>query len=466
LHCIIIIIIIMLQSIWKTITRERSQRGMNKNDETPISLKNKKDHKLKDKSKSKGKGKRSDKNSLDDDNFDESSTSTKKTIDTVEDDLALDHFPDFHDIETIRSITTTTTTTVKSKSSSTSTDANGGSEEEEGEEEDDDDSDGIASDTDEEDVEEQRKRYQNLTKEDQDVQVFLALAERMSLSSLLHLLQGHVRTADNLSNDCLQPYKDIAQAETNRQRKILLSTSRQSRRLRRRRRQVKRKSSGSDGDVKEDEQDHGEDQEHDDDDDEEEGMSGPKRKKIKKFRFAEVTNNQVRVVVHEVESWKEFKNDIWWTPQEMQQIRKDLIEMVYFFRKHHAGYIQSVQAVALEDNDKHIVDEHLKRLTQGGGGSLARGLEAHIVQLLSDHRKQTIQAVLEEQLECWNSKDDNDLTSNCLREMSLSYSTMSATFAHRMAQTDEIEALKANMSKWRAVPSAQTAVRGGFFGDV
>lgn len=246
------------------------------------------------------------------------------------------------------------------------------------------------SDDDNDEVIERGKKYE--TKEDQDVAVFLALMERMSLKSMLHLLQGHAR-ASNMSSECMQQYAEIVEAETIRKPTNL-----------------------------------------------------PEKKlvKQKKFRFAEVAGGKVRAVVHEVESWKDAQG-VWWKPAEMQGIRAELVETINFFRRHRASYIHSVEAIARGNEPEDVIESHMKNLTKD---SYARGLESHIVRLLSDSRKATVRAVLREQSECRSCGDNYDVTSHCLREMSLSYSRMSVRFSEKIGRCDEIDSLKASMSRW------------------
>jgi hypothetical protein len=252
-------------------------------------------------------------------------------------------------------------------------------------------------DSDSDDLEKSRKSeltYEMLaakyeTKEDQDVAVFLALADRMSMSSLLHILQGHVRS-ENLD---IHQYSDIANLE-------------KSKRERR--------------------------------------PSQQAAPKPKMFRWAEVTDGKVRVAVHEVECLKAMKN-LWWKASEMRTIQMELVETVQFFRRYRHDYIESVEVIA-QRSDKlpeQIVETHMKNLTKD---TYTRGLEAHIVKLLSANRKKTVNAVMEEQHEC--AADEYDIKSRCLREQSLAYSKLSRTFAQKMGQCDEIIALKANLSAW------------------
>jgi hypothetical protein len=248
---------------------------------------------------------------------------------------------------------------------------------------------------DEESVVQEGQEEKYSTKEDEDVAVFLSLAKRMSLKSLLHLLQG-LASSQNLSSEYLTKYSALADSDAT-------TTTKQAK---------------------------------------------PAVKK--QFRFAEVRDHQVRVVVHEVESWKHIK-ELWMGPEEAQAIRADLIETVQFFSKHRPMYIDSVEIVAKSTEPESVVENHMRLLTED---SFARGLEAHIVKLLSGNRKNTVRAVLQEQSECQLSEGNYEMTSHCLREQSLAYSQLSTGFAEKMGRCDQIIALKASMSRWRPSPEA------------
>lgn len=252
----------------------------------------------------------------------------------------------------------------------------------------------------------QKKAELYRTKEDQDVAVFMELVKRMNIKSLLHLLQGHVRT-QNLPPSYVREYTQA------------LSTK------------------------KDDKESTSEDAEN--------AIQKKPLEKKKHFRWAEVRDEKVRAVVHEIESIKEYKF-LWWTPEEMHAIRTELIDIVQFFKKRRPNYILSVEVVAKQTESQSVIEENMKKLTED---SFPRGLETHIVKLLSDHRRNTIQAVLEEQKECRECNDNAETTMHCLHEQSLAYSRMSAKFAACMAKCDEIDALKANMSRWYG--SAQAA---------
>jgi hypothetical protein len=263
--------------------------------------------------------------------------------------------------------------------------------------------DGELTDGSDDDSTVRKKEEAYATKEDQDVAVFMDIAKRLCMKSLLHLLQGHLRSQQNLPSSYLQEYN---QALTD----------------------LESKPSSLKG-----------------------PSTLPERKTLprkKQFRWAEVTHAKVRVVVYKVDTIKSFK-DLWWSPAELNAIRKDLIDAVQFFRRRRPNYLTSVEIVARGNQAEAVVEDHMKQLM---ADSFPRGLETHIVKMLSDHRKSTIQAVLEEQKECKACNDTPECTRHCLREQSLAYSQMSIRFAANMAKCDEIDALKAGMSRWRRSP--------------
>ncbi|KAL3910096.1 MAG: hypothetical protein SGILL_007825 [Bacillariaceae sp.] len=354
-------------------------------------------------------------------------------------------------------------------------------------------SDGTDSSSDEEEdaAAVQRRTEKYRTKEDEDVAVFMNLAKRMSLKSLLHLLKGHVQSQrDQYSTEYMKHYND-----TLKHCKSFSSSG--------------DLSSSSLSSILSTDDDHLDDvkaeptsiiakksPEKADSTERQAGSpdSTPKRHhhhrhhkkkkaslvKKKCFRWAEVTNEKVRTVVHEIESVKTCA-DLWWQPQEMHNIRADLIETVKFYRKRRPSYIQSVEIVARHagelatanpsasspprvspatpttnkdavaagfSHQQQILEDHMKSL-MGAEHSYARGLETHIVKMLSDHRKSTVSAVIEEQRECKLCNDDYDTTTHCLREQSIAYSSMSTKFSFAMARCDQIDALKASMSEWK-----------------
>ena len=257
--------------------------------------------------------------------------------------------------------------------------------------------------SDEESVTQREEEYR--TKEDEDVAMFLNLTKRMSLQSLLHLLQGAAKAQNNILDASENPMMEY---------NVLLST-----------RAGGLKSSHSAAAAA--------------------GQSSsPNRPKEKKFRFAEISENRVREVVHYIESYKEY-SELWWSEQEMIEIRADKVRVVKHFRKYRPAFIQSVEILVKGNESKGVLEEHMRRLTED---SFARGLETHSVRCISDRRKSHIAAVLQEQEDCRDSGDTFEVASHCLREQSLAYSQLLSDFALRMAKCDHIDALKASMSTW------------------
>lgn len=231
----------------------------------------------------------------------------------------------------------------------------------------------------------ERAKYS--TKEDQDVAVFMLLAENLSLRSLLHLLQGHVRAQQGYH------YTDAVNAVwADSSNKNTLS------------------------------------------------------KRKKQFRFAEIAGGtMIRQVIHEIESYKDMK-ELWWSDEEMMQVRMQAIETVKHFRKHRKAFITAVETVS-SAKDPLQIDTAIKQLARD---SFARGLETHICTFLSQKRVEIVAAVLEEQKQCRMCGDSYDLTAASLRSLSLVRSLNSRTFAEKLGEADHIDALKATMSSWYA----------------
>lgn len=240
--------------------------------------------------------------------------------------------------------------------------------------------------SDSEEETEKRKKY--ATKEDEDVAVFMAIANKMSIRSLMHLMQGHAR-ALNLPSDYVATI-----AET-----VAKSAK-------------------------------------------------PARTVVKKFRFNEedgALKNDILII----DPLKEFK-ELWISGEEMSDIRYDAIQAVNYFRKYEPTYSEAVETIANSFRDtspqaEMILEDAMRKIIQEG---FARGLEPHIVSLLSDRRTELVRAVLAEQKECRMCKDSYEISSQCLREQSLAYSEQSTFFADKIAECDHIEALKACLSPW------------------
>ncbi|KAG7349087.1 hypothetical protein IV203_011684 [Nitzschia inconspicua] len=349
--------------------------------------------------------------------------------------------------------------------------------------------DSSSSDEDEDSAAVQRKTERYRTKEDEDVAVFMNLAKRMSLKSLLHLLKGHVQSQrDQYSveymkqyNNALKHYKSASSSSSDLSSAASLNSILSKQELNDE--EVNKNEAGATLDAQANEDSspprrhHHHRRRH---------KKHPPLQKKKLFRWAEVTGDQVRTVVHEIESFK-YCMELWWQPGEMHAIRLDLVDTVKFYRKRRPGYIQSVEIVArfagelfntnakasssstadeavsssytsetsaveqisqCISHQQQLLEEHMKSL-MSAEHSYARGLETHIVKMLSDHRKSTVSAVIDEQRECKLCNDDYETTSHCLREQSIAYSNMSTKFAYAMARCDQIEGLKSSMSAWK-----------------
>jgi len=252
------------------------------------------------------------------------------------------------------------------------------------------------------------------TKEDRDVAVFTDIATRLAMTSLVHLVQGNESSQQSLPSSHLQ-LDDHAFAVTGRQ-------------------------PGSKPTI----------MKH--------PSSSPKKAplvKQKHFRWAEVTDSKVRVVIHEVESVKDCK-EMCWSPEELSAIKKEVIDAVQFFRQFRQNYAHSIEVVAKGNQEQSVIKDHMEQVM---ADSFPRGLETHIVKMLYDHRKSTIQSVLDKQKECKSNKSSPACTARSIREQSMAYSQLSTRFASSMARCDEIDALKAKMSRWRDTPASAS----GFF---
>lgn len=286
----------------------------------------------------------------------------------------------------------------------------------------------------------QREKYS--TKVDQDVAVFMMIAEKLSVTSLVHLLQGHVR-----SQQChTWHYDTLCAIEQEKRQKALVQVEESS---------STSSSSGSD-------------------------FESPKKKRRKSFRFATIRNGDVRTVVHEIESIStpEYINDIWWNGNEMMSFRCNAIDTVRHYRKHRKKYIDAIESIVISSGSTSSAENHNSSINSDSSNddstnkiksnrnnhamsatvenavkvltidSYARGLETHICTILSRARTEMIEALLEEQTECKKCGDSYDVSAESLRGQSLAYSTAAVQFAIALGHVDQIEALKAAMSVW------------------
>lgn len=169
-----------------------------------------------------------------------------------------------------------------------------------------------------------------------------------------------------------------------------------------------------------------------------------------KVRFAEdESTGELRLQVHPVECWKDMK-DMWWNPQEMVSIRAENRRVASYFRRRRQDYVQNLEFVALYEEPQQVVADVLNVLVDD---SYARGLEAHIVSLLSSTRQEAVRAVLDEQSQCHADKDDFNSICYSLREQLLLRSKLCTRFAEKMGQCDQLIATKASLASWGATSS-------------
>eukprot|EP00527_Entomoneis_sp_CCMP2396_P006333 CAMPEP_0198152584 /NCGR_PEP_ID=MMETSP1443-20131203/60443_1 /TAXON_ID=186043 /ORGANISM="Entomoneis sp., Strain CCMP2396" /LENGTH=333 /DNA_ID=CAMNT_0043818653 /DNA_START=1 /DNA_END=998 /DNA_ORIENTATION=+ len=266
-------------------------------------------------------------------------------------------------------------------------------------------------------------------KEDQDVAVFLALVDKMSVQSLLFILQGHARSMYNIQQ------KELRQS--------LQQIMKSSKRVR-------------------------------------EG-----KKIVKKLRFAEIMGGhqiqeEIREIIHVSEISDEDRSILWWSGKQMRQMKTEAAKVVRFFKEHRPEYSASVSILCashLSGTNEILVERHMKKLTQN---SFPRGLECHIVPALNEVRAEGIRSVMEEQKQFFakrrarardvvSSSNDNNMQSSDMkmkdhnndvemeemfafwetaRKKYVAASVPCLAFAVKIAECDHVEALKASLSKW------------------
>mmetsp|Transcript_9288 Transcript_9288/g.20088 ORF Transcript_9288/g.20088 Transcript_9288/m.20088 type:complete len:350 (-) Transcript_9288:225-1274(-) len=269
-------------------------------------------------------------------------------------------------------------------------------------------------------------------KEDEDVAMFMSLIDRMSVKSLVFLLQGHARSMHNIHEGELQQTLVMIHNEKKVEKMELEpATSRRP--------------------------------------------SQPKR-----CRFAEIMGGQkVRAVVVEIPHHSEYspqeKASSWWTAGEMRAMRTEAAKVVQFFYQHRPEYSESVTLLSQSgqpDADDILVEHHVKKLAEN---SFPRGLEGHIVDSLAGPREAAIEAVLSLQ-EMYNAKPRKSFRqSSSSRSVSrstkstneklewqavvdefwaeaskqyMAHSEPNKVLALKLAECDHIEALKASLSRW------------------
>lgn len=167
-------------------------------------------------------------------------------------------------------------------------------------------------------------------------------------------------------------------------------------------------------------------------------------KKKKTVRFAEDEDGQVRTKVHTVESWKEWKHILWWSSEDMYELRKDASRVVTFYTRHRPTYVKSLVMVVRGSQPREVEELILKKMSMCY--SSARGLESMIVPLLKHTRKSSRIAVMRAQSECRQDDKTVEETMGYLRDESLVYSQMLTCFAKHIGDWDHIKCLSLDAS--------------------
>lgn len=222
------------------------------------------------------------------------------------------------------------------------------------------------------------------TKEDQDVAVFMALAGRMNIDSLLFILTGHAREQNLPSADMLMP-----------ENADKLKAARAA------------------------------------------------AKKAKKcFQWKEDQDGNVALEVFEIEPMKH--HELWFDDEFSQKILMGAIRDVRYYQANKPDYINSVETLATQQ-DSPATEGHMKTLIND---KHARGLEVHICSYIEEVRRDFINAVLDEQDDCEDAGESYEATAARLRKTGLQYTVQAQEFAYKLAKCDHIVALKASLSKW------------------
>lgn len=229
-------------------------------------------------------------------------------------------------------------------------------------------------------------------KEDQDVAVFMAIAKRLSMESLLHLLQGQARAA--LGGMGIENNNNNSRRNTT-------------------------------------------------------NKSTTKRPVKKRFRFAKdrQTRGGVLCEVFEIESVKDMTH-LWWTDEESDEMRSRAVRTVHHVSKRVQDFTDSVETIvraplAKSKKQQYHVENAMKYLIEN---SHPRGLEFHIVPLMDQIRSAAISAVLEEQAKVMEIPYDE----SCMKisAVAMAFSLLNRSFAERMGSCDRVAALNAMIASW------------------
>ncbi|CAJ1957987.1 unnamed protein product [Cylindrotheca closterium] len=302
---------------------------------------------------------------------------------------------------------------------------------------DDDDDDHSIHDEDWADLEEEYEK-----KEDEDVAVFRAIVDHMPIESLLHLLQGHVRALQHRGK--LETKVDVYDSND-----TTTTTNNNNNNGKQQQQHQRQREEEDTADTKSQSQDFKEDGEEEEEEKQEEEAATAAMRIEKQFRWATEEDYTVKSDIHEIDPWKE-NSDLWFSGHELSAIKQDLVRQIRFFLMHHQERIETLDKVVSGDGPELVIEECIKELTRH---SIGRGLEGHMSRLIQQTRKDHVRNVLNAQTSCNARRQSYDESVEILREHSLVYGQRMKLYSQRMAKSDEIEALTANMSRWEPAKS-------------
>lgn len=165
---------------------------------------------------------------------------------------------------------------------------------------------------------------------------------------------------------------------------------------------------------------------------------------LKHFRWSEVTDtDDVRVEIHEVESWKDHP-DLWWNANDFQIIKQGVVEAIRFCKAYHRNHIELLEEIIHSEEISIETDYLMIELAASSSDSFSRGLEGHMSKLFNRYRKKHSRKVLNAQVACRCKDQSQEEAWNVLREHSMEKSKGLSAFSRRMGEFDEIQAIAAN----------------------
>jgi hypothetical protein len=165
---------------------------------------------------------------------------------------------------------------------------------------------------------------------------------------------------------------------------------------------------------------------------------------LKNFRWSEVSDtDDVRVEIHEVESWKDH-TDLWWNANDFHIIKQGVTETIRLCKAYHRRHIELLEEIIWSEEISTETDDLMKQLSTSSSPSFSRGLEGHMSKLFNRYRKKHARKVLNAQVACRCKDQSLEEAWNVLREHSMEKSKGLSAFSRRMGQFDEMEAVAAN----------------------